>query len=228
MNYFITGGTGFIGKYLIAELLKRKQVGTVYVLVRSGSKKKFNVLKAELGTPGEKLVAVTGDITRKLLGVSPANRKKLKGEVDHVFHLAAIYDLAADADSQWKANVEGTRNAVQLAEEIGAKRFHHMSSIAAAGLYPGIFREDMFEEAQGLEHPYFRTKHDSEGIVRQECSIPWRVYRPGIVVGNLKSDALEHLREFKEQLTVLLIGMLFVLLAADVRLEDVQALGRRL
>ena len=51
MNYFITGGTGFIGKHLISELLKRKRVGTVYVLVRSGSKKKFNVMKAELGEP---------------------------------------------------------------------------------------------------------------------------------------------------------------------------------
>ena len=72
MNYFVTGGTGFIGKYLIIELLERKGVGTIYVLVRSGSKKKFNVLKASLGDLGEKLVAVTGDITRPFCGVSPA------------------------------------------------------------------------------------------------------------------------------------------------------------
>ncbi len=183
MNYFITGGTGFIGKNLIKELLKRKRVGTVYVLVRSGSKKKFNVLQAELGEAGKKLVAVTGDLTRNQLGVSAAQRKKLKGSIDHFFHLAAIYDLAADADSQWAANVDGTRNAVALAEDIGAKHFHHMSSIAAAGLFPGIFREDMFEEAVGLDNPYFRTKHDSEAIVRNECSVPWRVYRPGLSSG---------------------------------------------
>jgi NAD(P)-dependent dehydrogenase (short-subunit alcohol dehydrogenase family) len=192
MNYFITGGTGFIGKHLIRELLKRKQVGTVYVLVRSGSKKKFNIMKAELGDDGgEKLKAVTGDLTRARLGVAKAQRGKLKGEIDHFFHLAAIYDLSADADDQYKANVEGTRNAIDLAEEIGAKRFHHMSSIAAAGLYPGIFREDMFEEAVGLENPYFRTKHDSEGIVREECAVPWRVYRPGIVVGDSQTGEMD-------------------------------------
>jgi NAD(P)-dependent dehydrogenase (short-subunit alcohol dehydrogenase family) len=191
MNYFITGGTGFIGKHLIRELLKRKRVGTVYVLVRSGSKKKFNIMKAELGDPGEKLEAVTGDLTRARLGVAKAQREALKGKIDHFFHLAAIYDLSADADEQYKANVEGTRHAVDLAEEIGAKRFHHMSSIAAAGLFPGIFREDMFEEAVDLDNPYFRTKHDSEGIVREECAVPWRVYRPGIVVGDSQTGEMD-------------------------------------
>ena len=69
--------------------------------------------------------------------------------------------------------------------------FHHMSSIAAAGLYDGVFREDMFDEAEGLDHPYFRTKHESEGVVRTECRIPWRVYRPGIVVGHSKTGEID-------------------------------------
>ena len=66
-----------------------------------------------------------------------------------------------------------------------------MSSIAAAGLFPGVFREDMFEEAVELEHPYFRTKHDSEGVVRKECGLPWRVYRPGIVVGHSETGEMD-------------------------------------
>jgi NhaP-type Na+/H+ or K+/H+ antiporter len=49
----------------------------------------------------------------------------------------------------------------------------------------------------------------------------------GVVVGNLRTRFDRDLREFKDQLTVLLIGMLFVLLAADVRLEEVRALGWR-
>ena len=75
-------------------------------------------------------------------------------------------------ESQQRANVDGTRNTVRFAEAIAAKHFHLFSSIAAAGLFEGLFREDMFEEAEKLEHPYFSTKHDSEGIVRRECSIP--------------------------------------------------------
>jgi thioester reductase-like protein len=59
-----------------------------------------------------------------------------------------------------------------------------VSSIAAAGLYEGVFREDMFEEAENYDHPYFMTKHESEKIVRKECKVPWSVYRPAMVVGD--------------------------------------------
>ena len=100
--------------------------------------------------------------------------------------------MTADADSQRIANVEGTRHMVEFAEAVEAGRVHMVSSIAAAGLYKGTWREDMFEEAQNLDtHPYFRTKHESEGVVRSECTRPWRVYRPGIVVGNSETGEMD-------------------------------------
>ncbi len=116
----------------------------------------------------------------------------MRGEVDHFFHLAAIYDITADAESQEIANVEGTRHAVELAGAIEAGCFHQVSSIAAAGLYRGEWREDMFDEAQRLDtNPYFRTKHESERLVREECPRPWRVYRPGIVVGDSRTGEID-------------------------------------
>ena len=139
----------------------------------------------------KRVIPITGDLSKPFLGIRPAKRKELEGKIRHVFHLAAIYDLKADATAQQAANVDGTKHAVQFAEAINAKCFHHCSSIAAAGLYQGIFREDMFEEASGLDNPYFRTKHDSEGLVRKECRIPWRIYRPGIVVGNSKTGEID-------------------------------------
>ena len=189
MSYFVTGGTGFIGHNLINLLLKRR--GKVYVLVRKDSMKKLEKLKLRWGTAAKKIVPVTGDLTRPFLGIAPARRKELEGEIDHVFHLAAIYDLKADAASQDAVNINGTQNAVRFAETVKAKRFHHVSSIAAAGLYSGTFTEDMFEEAVGLDNPYFRTKHDSEGLVRQKCKIPWRIYRPGIVVGDSTTGEID-------------------------------------
>ena len=189
MSYFVTGGTGFIGHNLISLLLKRR--GRVYVLVRKGSKEKLEKLKLRWGVSAKKIVPVTGDLTKPFLGVSPALRKELEGRIDHVFHLAAIYDLMADAASQEATNIKGTQNAVRFAETIKAKRFHHVSSIAAAGLYPGTFTEDMFEQAVGLDNPYLRTKHDSEGLVRQNCKIPWRIYRPGIVVGDSQTGEID-------------------------------------
>lgn len=190
MSYFVTGGTGFIGRNLIDQLLNRK--GTIYVLVRRGSKKKFNQLVSERWSDhSRRVVAISGDLTKPKLGVSQADSDELSGKIKHFFHLAAMYDLAADEDANRAANIDGTRHAIQFAEAIKAKCFHHTSSIAAAGLYQGTFREDMFEEASGLNHPYFRTKHDSEGIVRRDCSIPWRVYRPGIVVGHSKTGEID-------------------------------------
>jgi NAD(P)-dependent dehydrogenase (short-subunit alcohol dehydrogenase family) len=190
MSYFLTGGTGFIGQNLIKQLVKRR--GKIYVLVRKGSSEKLEVMKARLGKKAaKKIVAVKGDLTRPFLGITPARRKELEGKVDHFFHLAAIYDLKADAASQEAANIKGTQNAIRLAEAIKTRRFHHVSSIAAAGLYPGTFTEDMFDEAIGLDNPYFRTKHDSEGLVRKKCRIPWRIYRPGIVVGDSETGEID-------------------------------------
>src|SRR3954466_7858348 len=183
MNYFVTGATGFIGRNLVKRLLKRE--GTVYALVRAGSRGRLEELRTSFGPNGARVVPIAGDLTQSGLGVSEEDLVAMRGEVDHFFHLAAIYDITAGAEAQEIANVEGTRHAVELAGAIEAGCFHQVSSIAAAGLYRGEWREDMFDEAERLDtHPYYRTKHESERVVRQESSRPWRVYRPGIVVGD--------------------------------------------
>jgi NAD(P)-dependent dehydrogenase (short-subunit alcohol dehydrogenase family) len=192
MTYFVTGATGFIGRFLLPKLAARlEKGGVIYVLVRKASEKKLVALRKKLGMDESTLIGVIGDLEKPKLGVAAAEVAKLRGKVKHLFHLAAIYDLSADAESQIAANVDGTRNTVEFAESIKVGTFHHVSSIAAAGLYDGVFREDMFEEAEELDHPYFRTKHDSEAIVRKEAKMPWRVYRPGIVVGHSETGEID-------------------------------------
>ncbi|HTT36862.1 MAG TPA: SDR family oxidoreductase [Burkholderiales bacterium] len=189
MRYFVTGATGFIGSRLAAKLLEREG-SVVYFLVREAKLAKVDALRSRWAVGPDRAIPIVGDLTRPQLGVSAADLDRLRG-VDHMFHLAAVYDLKASAQAQELANVQGTRHAVQFAQEAQVGRFHLVSSIAAAGLYEGVFREDMFEEAENLDHPYFRTKHESEAIVRGECRRPWRVYRPGIVVGDSRTGEMD-------------------------------------
>ena len=190
MAYFVTGATGFIGKRFVKKLLARRGA-TVYFLVRPGSEDKVAGLLSYWGVSKARAVAVSGDLTSRKLGVAADVMKSLKGQVDAVYHLAAVYDLGADEDSQVQVNVEGTRNVVEFAKAVEAGHLHHVSSIAAAGLYEGVFREDMFEEAENYEHPYFLTKHESEKIVRKECKVPWSVYRPAMVVGDSQTGEMD-------------------------------------
>jgi NAD(P)-dependent dehydrogenase (short-subunit alcohol dehydrogenase family) len=190
MNYLVTGATGFIGRNLVGRLLQRE--GTVYALVRAGSRGRLEELRTGWGADGARVVPVAGDLSQPGLGISEEDLITLRGSIDHFFHLAAIYDMTADAATQEVANVEGTRHAVQLAGAIDAGCFHQVSSIAAAGLYRGVWREDMFDEAEKLDtHAYFRTKHESERVVREECIRPWRVYRPGMVVGDSRTGEMD-------------------------------------
>lgn len=194
MQYFVTGASGFIGKRLVKKLLDRKG-SVVHFLIRKESAGKVDALREFWGLKDAKAAAralpVFGDLTSKKLGLAGDAMKALKGQIDHFYHLAAVYDLGADEESQIAVNIEGTRNAVELARALDAGHFHHVSSIAAAGLYEGVFREDMFDEAENYEHPYFLTKHESEKIVRIECKTPWSVYRPAMVVGDSRSGEMD-------------------------------------
>jgi NAD(P)-dependent dehydrogenase (short-subunit alcohol dehydrogenase family) len=190
MSYFVTGATGFIGRNLVERLLQRE--GTIYALVRTGSRGRLEELRTGWGADGARVVPIAGDLSQPGLAVSEEDMLAMRGEIDHFFHLAAIYDITADAESQEIANVEGTRHAIELAGALEAGCFHQVSSIAAAGLYRGVWREEMFEEAERLDNnPYFRTKHESERLVRDECPRPWRVYRPGIVVGDSRTGEID-------------------------------------
>jgi NAD(P)-dependent dehydrogenase (short-subunit alcohol dehydrogenase family) len=184
VNYFVTGATGFIGRHLVGELLKRE--GTIYVLVREGSRGKLDALIARLGAAGERIRPVSGDLSKPGLGVEGFDEP-----IDHLFHLAAVYDVEADQESSERANVEGTRHVIEFANARRVGRFHHVSSIAVAGDYRGVFQEDMFDEGQGLPHHYHGTKYESERLVREEVEAPTLVFRPGIVVGNSETGEMD-------------------------------------
>src|SRR3954469_6626075 len=183
MNYFVTGATGFIGRHLAEELLRRE--GTIYALVREGSRGRLEELSEKLGA-GDRIVPVVGDLTKAALGIEGFGEK-----IDHLFHLAAIYDMAASDESMMRSNVEGTRHVVEFANSHDVGMVHHTSSIAVAGDWKGPWLETMFDEGQEHPHAYHRSKFESEKLVREELKAPYSVYRPGIVVGHSQTGEMD-------------------------------------
>jgi NAD(P)-dependent dehydrogenase (short-subunit alcohol dehydrogenase family) len=184
LNYFVTGATGFIGRHLVTELLERE--GTIHVLVREGSRGKLDALVQRLDAPDGRIVPVAGDLSKPALGVEGFDEP-----IDHLFHLAAVYDVEADEEASERANVEGTQHVIEFTNAHDVGRFHHVSSIAVAGEYRGVFQEDMFDEGQRLPHHYHRTKYESERLVREGVEAQTIVFRPGIVVGHSETGEMD-------------------------------------
>ena len=193
MNYLVTGATGFIGGRLVQRLLEER-TGTVHCLVREGSLGKLELRMEDWGPEADaRVVPVLGDLTKPKLGLAEHDLEELReAGVTDVVHLAAVYDLTADATTQQRVNVEGTRNVVAVANALDA-RLHHTSSVAAGGLEDRVLVEDHDLESvrQGLDNPYFSTKHDAEKAVRGEAEVPFRIYRPSIVVGDSRTGEID-------------------------------------
>ncbi len=180
--YLVTGASGFIGKHLLDSLVRRNE--TIYCLVRPSSTVRFkDLIDERWPSARSQIVILPGDVGSPNCGLAAKQLDELRGQVKHVFHLAALYDMTAGMEESEAANVGGTRNACRLAEALEAT-LHYASSTAVAGDFKGFFREDMFDEGQKHKSAYFRTKFLAEKLVREECQTAYRIYRPGAVVGS--------------------------------------------
>ena len=189
-TFLVTGATGLIGRHFTRLLLSRSDAETVALLVRASSRPKLAAL-VDQWPHADRVKLITGDLAEPLLGVSEEDREELRGNIDHIVHLAALYDITADDETSIKANVDGTRSVVDLAADLRAGCLHHVSSVAVAGDHEGIFTEEMFDAGQRLVTPYHRTKFEAEKIVREQHEVPWRVYRPAIVVGHSETGEMD-------------------------------------
>src|SRR5699024_7631118 len=129
----------------------------------------------------------TGELTEPELGISAAEL----GPIDHLLHLAASYDLAADEQTNHDLNVTGTQHVGDFARRVQAGRLHHTSSIAVAGDHAGRFTERVLHVEQRFTSPYHATKFEAERLVRGLTDVPYTVYRPSAVVCHSRTGEMD-------------------------------------
>ncbi|MCL4868142.1 MAG: SDR family NAD(P)-dependent oxidoreductase [Anaerolineae bacterium] len=171
MKAFVTGGTGFIGRSLIRQLLARGY--QVYALARS--------LEAAAALQALGAVIIKGDITDKA-----SMRAGMQGS-DVVFHVAAWYKIGArDWMEAESVNVSGTRNVLNLAHELGVPKIIYTSTVAVFGDTHGELVDEQYEGSGPFLSEYSRTKwlaHYKVALPLIQRGAPIIIVMPGGVYG---------------------------------------------
>ncbi len=183
----ITGFPGFIGRRLVRTLLDEHDDLQIVALVEP----RMAATARELA--GERVEILEGDISRRRLGLSDYDWERLTEAVTHVFHLAAIYDLAVPVDVAQRVNVDGTGNVLDLclqAERL--ERLAYVSTAYVAGKRHGVVYEHELVMGQEFKNHYESTKFQAEVWVREAMDrVPTTILRPAIVVGDSQTGETE-------------------------------------
>lgn len=192
----LTGATGFVGAYLLRELLDRTEL-TVHCLVRGANPEDArrrideNLKRWRVYKPGysRRIVPVIGDLAEVRFGLGEDDWKRLGSGLDLIVHSGAMVKFLSSYDELKPANVGGTREIIRLAFEGKIKPVHHIST---AGVFP-LRSNAIIAEASSIDHnvllnlAYQETKWVCEKMLgrAQARGLPVAIYRVGEVCGDL-------------------------------------------
>lgn len=187
---FMTGFPGFIAQRLVGKMLDRDPDASFTFLIQDSMRGVADAaIKGMEGPyPGfiESTRVLTGDITRKRLGLSADEYAAVCAETTDVWHLAAVYDLAIPQNIAYRVNVIGTANVLDFCEACdGLRRHDYVSTCYVAGERTGRVMESDLDEGQGFKNHYEATKCWAEQEVRRRLDrVPTLIHRPAVVVGD--------------------------------------------
>lgn len=193
----VTGATGFVGRYLVKNLLENGD--TIYFLLRKESRDRaYNMMKnlrRELPESRDRLHVIHGSVLNDGLANLEKDREILKENLDYIWHLAGAGSITASRRQSLGLNWRGTVNALKFASETKKlKRFNYLSTVLVSGDYKGVWSEDMLNERQRFSDEYSRTKHLAEIEARRfSTSLPVAVFRPGVIVGDSKTGYMPNI-----------------------------------
>lgn len=188
-TYFFTGFPGFIATRLIQQLMRDYDYEHIYLLVLPAMLEKARQVLQEMGANENRVSLLMGDITQAQLGLDADNLERLKDSVTHVFHLAAVYDLAVPFSLAYDVNVNGTCMVNEWVRSLTKlKRYVYFSTAYVSGDREGRIMESELEMGQGFKNHYERTKYEAEVLVKRMMDeVPVMIIRPGIVKGDSRT-----------------------------------------
>jgi amino acid adenylation domain-containing protein/thioester reductase-like protein len=214
---FLTGATGFIGAYLLRELLKTTGAD-VYCLVRATSREhglkrlrdaleKYDLWEEAAST---RIVPVMGDLCEPRLGLSDEHYSGLARSVDMIYHVGAEVNAIYPYAMLKPSNVLGTQEVLRLACETKVKPVHFVSTI---GIFPAErLASGAIDETwpiDGCDFPrggYNQSKWVAERLVSiaAKRGLPIAIYRPGRVAGDSRTGMWKPDQIFIESLNAVL------------------------
>jgi thioester reductase-like protein len=193
VTVFLTGFPGFLGSALVERLLDRRE--TVHCLIQAKYREDAEARASEIaGDDWRDAIALhEGDITEAGLGLDADIRSSLASEVDTVFHLAAVYDLAVERAVGEAVNVDGTRHVLDFAETCDPEAVHYVSTCYVSGRHDGVFGPSDLDVGQSFNNHYEATKFEAELLAQERMAdgLPVTVYRPAITVGDSETGATQ-------------------------------------
>ena len=190
----LTGATGFLGRFLLRDLLRSNH--RVAVLVRGGhtgsaDERVRRALDAARQLSGSRLPTPTilaGDLREPGLGLSPADRGWLARHGRATVHAAASLAFHQTPEGEPQAtNTDGTRRLLELTAAVGIREFHHVSTAFVCGDRRGAILEAEPGRGQHFHNDYERSKHEAERLVRNTPGIRATIYRPAVIVGDSRT-----------------------------------------
>jgi thioester reductase-like protein len=197
---FLTGATGFLGAFILQELLA-KTSADIYCLVRTSDRDSTterlqnNLKRYSLWdqTVTSRIIPVIGDLSKPMLGLEAKSFQNLAGIIDTIYHSAAMLNYVYPYSAMKAANVLGTQEVLRLACQGKIKAVHYVSSVAVfeAAAYAGkvVREEDSFDHWQGIDLGYSQTKWVAEKLVKIAGTrgLPIAIYRPPLIAGHSKT-----------------------------------------
>jgi len=208
---FLTGATGFLGAFLLDEFL-RNTAATLYCLVRSDQadqgqqrlKHHLQTLSLWDETCAARVIAVSGDLSQPLLGMTFSEFKELAQSVDFICHSGAQVNSIYPYSKLKTTNVLGTQEMLRFAAVGGTKPLHFISTLAVflsetyAHAEQTILENDIPVVNEGLKGGYRQSKWVAEQLVMQAQArgLPANIYRTSRIMGQSKTGVMGHLNDF--------------------------------